>query len=563
MRSWSISVAGSRILTRFEMYLHRAPAGANPASRRSSGTPSPGSISVRVLTLFAFASISVRAGSAGGPETWVPARWQGGPLELQRRAENKTLPSDPAVRESIAKWYDPATLDVLKDTPINCLLVTWGAEGSTETVKQQHDLVRSYAGEAHTRGLSVLGLISPGGDPTLVAERSAEAGLDGLVVEGDSGDVVRFIAEVRRVLLQKRSAAVVFPLIAAEKLYPDPDWPILAAADAVVPGIQELSEGAETAPSSEPWIESNIWLIRSIVSWCGRRSVWLGEGVVANATAGDYERAVADAAAGGGQWILAPGDELRHGLLLKQPEALTTWRRISASLKFHQDHARWHRAAPFAVMGFIQDRSLKDRTVSDENLNLACRSRIPLFLINRVKLSASVLEGLSAVHAIDVIRPTEEERTILEGFAQKGGLVVIGPSWKPVEIPRNQDFAVLPAGSGRVVVYREDSPDPASLSKDLVDLLGRDNLGVRLFRGASVLINTSVDKANNRLLVHLLNYASEPADALVLRITGDFGKASLITPERASEELALEKSGGRVEVSIKSLSVYGVISLEK
>jgi hypothetical protein len=250
-------------------------------------------------------AFAIRSGLAGGPDTWVPARWQGGPLELQRRAENKTLPSDPAVRESIGKWYDPATLDLLKGTPINCLLVTWGTGCDPETDKQQQDLVKSFAREALTRGISILGLVRSGSDPSSVSELTAGAGLDGLVIEGDSTGIDRYVAEVRRTLRERNSAAVVFPLIAWEKLQSDPDSPVLAAADAVAPGVQELGEGADASPSSEPWIDSNIWLVRSIISWCAPRPVWLGEQVAADATPGDYERAIADAAAGGGRWILS------------------------------------------------------------------------------------------------------------------------------------------------------------------------------------------------------------------------------------------------------------------
>jgi hypothetical protein len=49
---------------------------------------------------------------------------------------------------------------------------------------------------------------------------------------------------------------------------------------------------------------------------------------------------------------------------------------------------------------------------------------------------------------------------------------VAGRSWKQVEVPESQDFAVLETGKGRVAVYRDEWPDPASLAKDLVDLLG-------------------------------------------------------------------------------------------
>ena len=283
----------------------RVPAGVGPAGQTGFGTSMPGSRRVYALSLLTCMAFAIRSGLAGGPDTWVPARWQGGPLELQRRAENKTLPSDPAVRESIGKWYDPATLDLLKGTPINCLLVTWGTGCDPETDKQQQDLVKSFAREARTRGISILGLVRSGSDPSSVSELTAGAGLDGLVIEGDSTGIDRYVAEVRRTLRERNSAAVVFPLIAWEKLQSDPDSPVLAAADAVAPGVQELGEGADASPSSEPWIDSNIWLVRSIISWCAPRPVWLGEQVAADATPGDYERAIADAAAGGGRWILS------------------------------------------------------------------------------------------------------------------------------------------------------------------------------------------------------------------------------------------------------------------
>ncbi len=77
-------------------------------------------------------AIALRAGLAEGSETWMPARWRDGALELQRRAQYKTLPSDPALRESIRQWYDPVILGLLQGTPINSLLVTWGIGADSE-----------------------------------------------------------------------------------------------------------------------------------------------------------------------------------------------------------------------------------------------------------------------------------------------------------------------------------------------------------------------------------------------------------------------------------------------
>jgi hypothetical protein len=72
-----------------------------------------------------------------------------------------------------------------------------------------------------------------------------------------------------------------------------------------------------------------------------------------------------------------------------------------------------------------------------------------------------------------------------------------------------------------------------------------------------------MDKNGNRMLVQLLNYASYPADSVLVRVVGDFRTARFYTPESAPEEVALEKSDGRLEVNIPRLPVYGVLLLEK
>ncbi len=521
--------------------------------------------SIRNSTLAVLMSLLLAwPGLAGGPDTWVPARWQGGPLELQRRARDKTLPADRELQSTLRQWYDPSTLSLLQGTPINCLLVTWSVGGDSQTERQQHELIKSYAREAHSLGMAVLGLVYPGSVPSSFVKPAVDASLDGLVAEGKFPGGQQFVSEVRRALQDQRSKAVVFPLAAREDLSLAPEIPVFAAADASGPGLRELTEGTDATPSSEPWIDSNIWLVRSISSWGSSRPIWLGEGISPSAVPEDYFRAIADAAAAGGHWVLALSDDLRQGLRLKRADATATWHRIAVYLKFQQEHADWYKYPPFAVCGFIQDSSGKERNVSGENLNLAIRQRIPLRVIERAQLSAASLEGLQAVQGIDLIQPTAQERGVLSAFIEKGGLAVVGPSWKQVEIPKNQGFAIVPEGKGRVVVYRDEWPEPGSLAKDLVDLLGRDNLGVRLFRVASVLSHVSSHTSGSPLLVHLLNYASYPSESVLVRVAGDFTKAHFYDPEGdASSDIAIEKSDGRIEVTIPKLSVYGVLSVEK
>jgi hypothetical protein len=519
--------------------------------------------SSRACFILAFFLMSTMAGVSEGLEKWIPARWEGGPLEIERRGREHSLPTDQSLRETVGQWYDPSTLSLVQGTPINCLLVTWSLGGGTETEKQQRTLIKAYTQEAHKLGISILGLVYPGTTPSSIVESTVEARLEGLILEGEFPDGERLLSELRQSLSNSNSAAVVVWLSPRGKLTPSMDTPILAAADAVAPRIRDSVEGVEATPSSEPWIEFNIWLGLSLRSWGASRRIWFGERLAANAVADDYLRAIADAATGGGQWIVALSDELRHGLRLKQAEAMTTWRRMTAYLKFQQEHSDWQEFTPLADYGFIQDSAAKDRTSSASNLILAARQRIPMRMIERSQLSPQFLEGLQAVHGIDVIQPTDQERKILSAFAEEGGLVMVGPSWGQVELAEEQEYTVLRTGKGRVVVYRKERPEVTSLSKDLVDLPGRESFSVRFFRATSVLGYTSQDKASNRMLVQLVNYATYPADSVLVRVTGAFRSAHFYTPESAPSELALVRFDRHVEVKIPRLSVYGGLLLEK
>jgi hypothetical protein len=78
-----------------------------------------------------------------------------------------------------------------------------------------------------------------------------------------------------------------------------------------------------------------------------------------------------------------------------------------------------------------------------------------------------------------------------------------------------------------------------------------------------VLSHVSADKAGKQVLVQLLNYASYPAESVLVRVHGDFRTVRVYTPEKAPEELAVERSDGHVEVTVARLPVYGVLLFEK
>ena len=309
--------------------------------------------------------------------------------------------------------------------------------------------------------------------------------------------------------------------------------------------------GIRAGASAEPWIDSNIWLVRSFRFGSEWRPVWVNQ-EPNPASEGDYVRCVADAAVAGGRWIVALDDDLRVNLFHRNADALGTWRRIGAYLKFAEDHAEWRQFAPFGNLGIVIENA-----DLDEYLNLIARRQVPYRLIRRNELSAASLTSFKAVVAFAA--PTEAERKILRDFAERGGVVVAGSSWGGA--PKDDTYAEVPVGKGHAVVYKDEPPDPEAVAKDMQDLLAPDVIGMNTFNVPSAI--TYASTSGNRVLIQVLNYAGRPIDRITLRCNGIFKQARLYTPENAPVDLvAREAQNGRTEVLIPNLAAWGAVLLQ-
>lgn len=496
-------------------------------------------------------SFTLGASASPAPETWVPIRWTGGPLELEWRSRTKTLPTDATVRDALARWYEPATLSLLENSSANCLLVTWSAPADAAVEAEQQQLVKVYTEAAHKRGLGVLGLVYAQGDASKIAADAAGAALDGLVLEGE------FAPEFPASLRQAAGSKLVIEIAKNPVRWRWKPAPIVAIAG-VAPSGRNLSEmGIRGTPSSQPWIESNIWLARSFAFVSPSRAVWISS-QLENASAIDYERAVADAAAAGGRWIVSLDDTLRTKLRARDRSALETWHRVSSYLKFAQSHAAWRALVPYGNVGIVVDSASTKQDASEEYLNLVARRQVPYQLVACSGLNAAAVAKLRALVATELDPPSAAERKLLQDFAKDGGLVIVGPSWG--DAPKTEPFAEIPAGKGRVVVYKE--PDPETVARDLKEILSDDDLGVVPFNVPSVITMASGGGPGQPLLVQLVNYFDHPVEAITLRASGKFHSARLETPGAAAVDLPLRYDEGRAEVTIPKLLLWGAVSME-
>lgn len=503
----------------------------------------------RLVVLF-FLSCTLGVSAPSTPEAWVPVRWTGGPLEIAWRARAKTLPADAAVREALARWYEPATLSLLEDSPANCLLLTWSAPADTAVEAQQQQIVKVYAEGAHKRGLAVLGLVYAAGDASKIAADAARAALDGLVLEGE------FAPEFPAALRKAAGSMLIIEIAKDAAPWRWKAAPIVAVAG-MAPSGRNLSEmGIRGAPSSQPWVESNMWLVRSFALAPASRPVWISS-QLEKPSALDYERAVADAAAAGGRWVVSLDDALRAKLRARDAAALQTWRRISSYLKFAESHGAGRALAPYGNVGIVLDAASEKQELADEYLKLATRRQVPYRLVARSELNAAEVAKFRALVAIELDPPSATERKVLQDFAENGGTVIVGPSWGGA--PSTEPYAEVPADKGRVLIYKD--PDPESVAKDVKELLSDEDLGVAPFNVPSV-ITLAGRGSGQSVVVELVNYSKYPAEAITLRVAGRFHSARLEIPEGAAVDLSLRQDEGRTEVTIQKILVWGTVSMQ-
>ncbi|HZQ93450.1 MAG TPA: hypothetical protein VFA67_00480 [Candidatus Sulfotelmatobacter sp.] len=504
------------------------------------------------LVAFFLLSSALAGSAVAVPEAWVPLRWTGGPLEVAWRTRAKTLPADAVVRDALARWYEPGTLNLLEGSAANCLLVTWSAPAEAAVEAEQHRLVKIYTEAAHKRGLAVLGLVYAPGDASKMAADAVRAGLDGLVLEGD------FTPDFSAALGKAAGSMVIIEISKDAAAWRWKAATIIAVAGVAASG-RNLSElGIRGAPSSQPWIESNLWLARSFDLTSPSRPVWISSRRE-NTSAVDYARDVADAAAAGGRWIVTLDDALRAQLRARDAAALETWRRLSTYMKFAEDHAAWRALAPYGNVGILLDPASTKPDLTEEYLQLAARRQVPYQLVRRSGLNAAAVAKFRAIVALELDPPSAAERSLLQEFAENGGLVIAAPSWGGA--PKTEPFAEIPAGKGRVIVYRD--PDPESVARDLRELLSDEEMGVVPFNVPSVITSASGGAPGQPLLVQLVNYFDHPVEAITLRVAGRFRSARLESPDGAALDLPLRQADGSTEVTIPKLLLWSAVSMQE
>lgn len=447
------------------------------------------------------------------PTDWVPARWH---------------------------WLETKTLDLLSATPINCLLVDWN-----ESQKSQAAL---FAAAAADRGIATLAVIRPGGDPAESAHDAIASKLTGVVLEGD------FPAQTTARVQTALAGAPLIELTSRRLMPLGSKAPVIGTYQGVWPGIQVLEDGAAKAgPSGSPWINTNSGFLRAARAF-GDSVVWIGNlppsGAVLNSE--NYLQAIGDAAMVGARWIIAIDDDFAKRLHSGDAAALKQWHSIGHELQFYEQHRDWRAFRPagkLAVIQGVDDGAL----LSGGILDMIAARHTPVRAVPPERLNPNALQGASMAVDVDAAALTPEQRDVLKAFTRSGGTLLTGPAgWKDGAVPKKDAITLDDQQLKRL----------DDIWHDMQSLIGRGNLGARLFNVSSMLSNLLVSPDGRQKLVHLVNYSSYPVDSVTVHALGDFKHAWLYTPDAAPKELAVYKVDEGTGIDIDLVNVSATLLLE-
>lgn len=445
--------------------------------------------------------------AAPKPAAWVPVRWP---------------------------WTDVASLDLLAGSPVNCLLL--------------ENYTPEFTAAAEARGLVTLAVLTPSGDVASAARKALASKVAGLALEGEFPDSAEAAAR------QAAGTAEVVDITTRNRMPLGSAAPILATFQGVWPGVAIQENGSTRAgPSGSAWIDTNTGFIRAVRAW-GGSAVWVANRppqhtVIPNAR---YLQAIADAAISGARWVVAFDSDFAARLHKRDADALGGWRRMSQLLGYFESHPEWRAMREYGQLAIVQDPA-KGGLLSGGILDMIAVKHTPVRAVPRQHLTEEALAGATMAVDVDADSLTPAQKDVLKGFARSGGMVLTGPpGWKDSR----------PDGN-RITLDQKELDRLNDIWHDVNSMVGRRNLGVRLFNVSSMLSNLLTTADGKTVVLHFVNYSDYPVENVTVHFIGKFRSATLLTPEGPEKKLDIyptEDGGG---VDLDKVAVCATVRLEQ
>jgi hypothetical protein len=426
---------------------------------------------------------------------------------------------------------DPASLDLLANNPVNCILV--------EQPHWSPGLLKA----AREKGIATAAVLRTGQPPS----KAAALPFDALVLEGDFDPAV--VAETRQAW--KDRPIIELPSRANMRF----DGAVAGTIEGVWPGIHP-DEGGTTkaAPSGAPWIHTNSGFLRFVRAAAPPDTpVWIANRPPSNTviTAENYMQAIADAAIVGARWVVAFDDDWAKRLFARDPTVLKQWTRITQELAFYDANKQWNRMRPLSRLALVQDVD-SGALFSGGVLDMIAVKHTPVLTVPSRKLTPDAMTGARMAVNVDPGSLTPEQKEALRAFARSGGTTLTGPgTWKFPQVK-----------PGQITLSDADVKTLDEIWREVNSMTGRRNLGARLFNVSSMLSNLLQSPDGKRTVLHLVNYSGYPVENVTVHLLGEYKSATLLTPGASPKRLqpyAIEEGCG---LDIDTVGTIAAVVLE-
>ena len=487
-----------------------------------------------------------------------PMRWPCGILEVAlRRRQTPSLPDE--VKAGLLQWMAPESLELLRGTPINCLIVPWAA-GLGEDEEQQRQLQPLLA-RAQALGLEVVGRVHSPADVKNAAARGHAAGLSALALPS---------------LPETTLALPVIEWAERDQIHWNASSTAVALTDCVWPGIRgnagRNGTAAVAGPTGIPWLDTNAWLSQWARQWCESKCLWLAFESAMTESAVDvasYRLALADSESCGARWIVSLDDPLRLALSGRQPAALEQWKQITEVLTFFRSRSAWEELHPKAALGIAAGDADAQAFMQGEILNLLGRRQVPFRILGKGPWKVEETQNLAAILCSEAGVPDATQRGLLLEFAEHGRLLIVPNTWeKPtgavLSHDLEDDYVLVRCGSGRLAWSREAWQDPYRVAESVHLLMSRRNDLFRLGNGASMSVRCTGTSDGRMMLIQLVSFDRRAGGVPVcLWVKAPFRTARL-WKLGSNEPITLSskpEQGGR-EFSLPPFTTFAAVELE-
>lgn len=439
-----------------------------------------------------------------------------------------------------ARWSsnDPKTIDLIAQTPINCVLL------------EQPQWSEPFALAAARRGIATLGVVRPSaGDPVEAGRKAIATKLSGVVLEGIFEPAV--VTRVRGVLADSKIPMI--ELTTRGRMRLDSGEPVIGSFQGVWPGIEvQDDKTAKAAPSGSPWIDTNTGFLR-FAKAATESVVWIAN-IPPEKREMNIERylhAIGDAGMTGARWVVALKEDFQQKLIARDPEALKNWQIIGQHLKYYEDHKEWRTLQARATLAVVEDAD-SGALLSGGVLDMIAVKHTPVRPVPNPKLTGQALTGSKMAVDVDPASLSENQKEFLKSFMRNGGTLLTGPpGWKFPSLRKDQ-----------IVLGKEDLTKLDEIWKELNSMTGRRNLGARLFNVSSMLSNLLETPDGKKVVLHLVNYGDWTVEDVTVHLLGTFKSAKLYRPEGPPIDLTMYPVDEGTGIDIAKVGNIATIVLE-